>query len=271
MWTTYNCAVRGSCTNALVTILRCQVDIHAQHGFVTLTEETGLNSRTVAGSPTSVSGSPWQVNAALRSMVYVSAEDWHGWDKISVTITDLGYDGVQPNTEPQTYHLHLSVAAVNDAPILEVADFELVTMVDGESSSGAETSSAFLVPAEEDTVRVIPGVTVTDIDTKAEGLLLSRPDGYFGTLSTDGTGNGVELLAVEPKVELSLSCAYGFLALGGGHGGLETEDGDLDGGGQTLSVIGTLVHINDALIEGIVYTPDTDWSGIDVVKVNWRL
>lgn len=251
--------------------LCCQVDLSAQHGFVTLTEETGLNSRVVGGSPTSVSGYPWQVNADLRSMVYVSDEDWHGWDKISVTVTDLGYDGVQPNTEPQTYHLHLSVAAVNDAPLLEVADFEVVTIVDGEPSSGAEAASAFLIPAEEDTVRVIPGVTVSDVDTKAEGALLNRPDGFFGTVSTDGMGNGLELLAVQPKVGLSLSCAYGLLALGGGHGGLEAEEGDLDGGGQTFSVAGTLDNVNDALMEGIVYTPSADWSGIDVVKVNLRL
>lgn len=204
-------------------------------------------------------------------MVYVSAEDWHGWDKISITVTDLGYDGVQPDTESETYHLHLSVAAVNDAPFLEAAGFEVITIVDGESTSGDGMAAAFFVPAQEDTVRVISGVTVSDVDTKAEGLFLSRPAGFFGTMSTDGMGNGAELLAVEPKVALSLSCAFGLLALGGGYGGLETEEGDLDGGRQTLSLTGTLVNINTALIEGIVYKPNSDWNGIDVVEVNLRL
>lgn len=201
-------------------------------------------------------------------MVYVSAEDWHGWDKISITVTDLGYDGVQPNTEPETYYLYLSVAAVNDAPLLEAAGFEVVAIVDGESSSGDETAFAFYVPAEEDTVSVITGVTVSDVDTKAEGAFLSRPDGFFGTVSTDGKGNGAELLAVEPKVALSLSCAFGLLALGGGYGGLEIEEGDLGGGGQTLSMTGSLFNINAALIEGILYTPNANWNGIDVVEVN---
>lgn len=254
-----------------LTLCYCQVEISAQHGFVTLAEGNGLQAGTVSESSASVSGTSWQVNAALRSMVYVSAADWHGWDKISITVTDLGYDGVQPNTEPGTYYLHLSVAAVNDAPLLEAAGFEAITIVDGESASGDETASAFLVPAQEDTIRIIPGVTVSDVDTKAEGAFLSRPDGFFGTVSTDGVGNGAELLAVQPKVSLSLSCAFGVIALGGGHGGLVAEEGDLDGGGQTLSATGTLFNINAALIEGIVYTPSADWNGIDVVEVKLRL
>lgn len=207
------------------------------------------------------------MNAALRSMEYVSAANWHGWDKISIIVTDLGYGDVQPNTKSETYYLHISVAAVNDAPTLGVAGFEVVTIVDEESSSGEQTASAFLVPAQEDTVMVIAGVTVSDVDTEAEGLFLNRPDGFFATLSTNGTGNGAELLAVEPKVALSLSCVYGSLALGAESGGLVTEEGDPDGGGNTVSVTGKLAYINAALVEGIIYTPSADWNGIDVVEV----
>lgn len=240
----------------------------AQHGVVTLTQDpNGLTFGVVNGSQTSVSGALWQVNAALRSMEYVSAENWHGWDKISVIVTDLGYDGVEPSTEGETYHLHISVAAVNDAPVLEAIGFEAVNITDEESSSGDETALAYLVPAQEDTVTVIAGVTVSDVDTKAEGLFLSRPDGFFATLSADGTGNGAELLAVEPKIALSMSCAYGSLAFSAERGGLEVEQGDLDGGGKILTVTGKLSNVNAALVEGIIYMPSADWNGIDVVEV----
>lgn len=244
------------------------MDISAQHGFVTITQEyNGLASGAAYESQTSVSGALWQVNAALSSMEYVSAADWHGWDKISIVVTDLGYDGVEPNTESETYYLHVSVAAVNDAPVLKAAGFEAITIVDEESSSGDETAPAFLVPAQEDTVTMIAGVTVSDVDTEAEGLSLNRPDGFFATLSTDGMGNGAELLAVEPRVALSLSCAYGAVAFGADSGGLVAEQGDLDGGGNMLSVTGKLSNINAALVEGIIYTPSADWNGIDVVEV----
>lgn len=246
-----------------------QVDISAKHGFVTLTQEhNGFTSSAVNETRTTVSGALWQVNAALRSMEYVSAADWHGWDKISIVVTDLGYDGVQAKTESETYYLHISVAAVNDAPVLEAAGYDAITIVDEESTSSYETASAFLVEAQEDTVAVITGVTVSDVDTNAEGLFLNRPDGFFATLSTDGVGNGVELLAVEPKVELSLSCAYGGLAVSAKRGGLELEEGDLDGVGKILSVTGILSNINAALAGGIIYTPSADWNGIDVVEVS---
>lgn len=249
-------------------VMILQVEVSAQHGFVTLTQEhNGLASGVVSESQTSVSGTSWQVNTALRSMEYVSAADWHGWDKISIIVTDLGYDGIQPNTASVTYYLHVSVAAVNDAPVLEAAGFDSIAIIDEESPSGEETEFFFLVPAQEDTVAVIAGVTVSDVDTEAEGLFLNRPDGFFATLSTDGAGNGAELLAVEPKIALSLSCAYGLLGLGAAHGGLVAEEGDLDGGGNVLSVTGKLSNINAALAEGIIYTPSADWNGIDVVEV----
>ncbi|CAM9224731.1 unnamed protein product, partial [Ectocarpus fasciculatus] len=247
---------------------RMQVEVSAKHGFVTLSGETaGLVSDGVIGTPAIVSGTSWQVNAGLRSLVYVSAEDWHGWDKMSITVTDLGDDSLQTPTEPVTYYLHVSVAAVNDAPVFTSMGFEEVTLVDAESSLGDEQTSALLVSAQEDTVRIISGVSIWDVDTMAERALLNRPDGFFGTVSTDGMGNGAELLAVEPKVSLSLSCSYGSLGLVGEYGGLEVVEGELDSSGQILSVTGALSNINAALMEGIAYTPSSDWNGIDVVEV----
>lgn len=241
-----------------------QVEISAQHGSIVLTRgNSELVSDGMNESPAIVSGTPWQVNAALRSMVYLSAEDWHGWDKITITLTDLGGDDVAQTTAEHTaYYLYISVAAVNDAPILTTDGLEAVTV-----SSQSSSSSAFLVPAQEDTARIIYGVAVSDVDTAAEGLFLNRPDGFFATFSTDGMGNGAELLAVEPKIALYLSCEYGLLGLGGGHGGLEVDEGDLDGGEQRLLVTGTLSNINAALRDGIVYTPAANWNGVDVVEV----
>lgn len=239
----------------------------AQHGSVLLTTEGGeVVSNGMHEPPAAVSGTSWQVNAALRSMVYVSAEDWHGWDKITIVVTDVGDENIaNPKTEPAEYDLHISVAAVNDAPILEADGLEEVTVLDGSSPSGG-----FLVPAQEDTIRTIHGIVVSDVDTAAEGLLLSRPDGFFATFGADGMGNGVEFLAVEPKIALSLSCEYGLLGLGGGHGGLQADEGDLDGGEQSLSVTGSLSNINAALLDGILYTPSANWYGVDVVEVRGR-
>lgn len=249
-----------------------QVQVSAKHGSVMFVkEDTSLASSAASESPTSVSGFNWQVNAALRSLVYVSKEDWHGWDRITITVTDLGYDDFQPDTEARTYELHLSVAAVNDGPVLDAGGFESVTIVDEASPSGDEALSAFLVPAQEDTTRVITAVAVSDADTKAEGAFLSRPDGFVGTVSTDGMGNGAELLALEPKIALSLSCEYGLLAFGQERGGLVAEEGDLGGVGQILSVTGTISNINAALGAGIVYTPSENWNGIDVIEVRLRL
>ncbi|CAN0477421.1 unnamed protein product, partial [Scytosiphon promiscuus] len=181
------------------------------------------------------------VNAVLQSLTYVSAEDWHGWDKISITVAALGFDGVELTAEPSTYVVYLSVAAVNDAPVVEVTGFTAIDILDGESTSEDGVISAFLVPTPEDTARIISSVTISDVDSVA-------------SLSP-------------PNVELSLSCTYGLLALGGDQGGLEVEAGDSDDGGQTLTLVGSLSNINAAMAEGMVYTPPLDWSGMDMVKV----
>lgn len=246
------------------------MNISIQHGSVAITEE-GKEKTSDSGrsSPLSVSGCPWEVNAALLSLTYVSAEDWHGWDKISISVTDLGFDGLEPAAEPSTYVIYLSVAAVNDAPVMEVTGFTDIDILDGESASGDDgILSAFLVPTSEDTPRIISSVTISDVDTAAAGLAsLSPPDVFFGAAGGTGRGDGEGMLALHPKVEVSISCTYGLLALGGDHGGLEVEEGTLDDGGQTLTLVGSLSNVNAAMAEGIVYTPQLDWSGMDMVKV----
>lgn len=199
-------------------------------------------------------------------MVYVSAKDWHGWDKIHVTVADFG-NNLEATAESKVYYLYLSVAAVNDAPTIEVIGFDTTHILDLESLSGGETASVFHASTPEDTVRVITGVAISDVDTDAGNFSQSRPTGFFGTIDASGKGNGVGLLALHPEIELYISCTYGLLTLSGGHGGLVIEEGDLGAGGQSLTVIGTISAINSALIEGIIYTPEDDWSGIDLLEV----
>lgn len=241
------------------------MNISAEQGSIAITQQgqdnTSNNTRLL---PVSVFGCPWEVNAALQSLTYVSAEDWHGWDKISITVADLGFDGVELTAEPSTYVVYLSVAAVNDAPVVEVTGFTAIDILDGESTSGDGVISAFLVPTIEDTARIISGVTISDVDSVAS---LSPPNVFFGTVGGTGRGGGEGMLALHPKVELSLSCTYGLLALSGDQGGLEVEAGDSDDGGQTLTLVGSLLNINAAMAEGMVYTPPLDWSGMDMVKV----
>lgn len=241
------------------------MNISAEQGSVAITQQgqdyTSNNDRLL---PVSVFGCPWEVNAVLQSLTYVSAEDWHGWDKISITVADLGFDGVELTAEPSTYVVYLSVAAVNDAPVVEVTGFTAIDILDGESTSGDGVISAFLVPTPEDTARIISSVTISDVDSVAS---LSPPNVFFGTVGGTGRGDGEGMLALHPKVELSLSCTYGLLALGGDQGGLEVEAGDSDDGGQTLTLVGSLSNINAAMAEGMVYTPPLDWSGMDMVKV----
>ena len=242
--------------------------ISTEQGSVAITQQGKENkSNSTRSSPVSVFGYPWEVNAALQSLTYVSAEDWHGWDKISITVTDLGFDGVQQTAEPSTYVIYLSVAAVNDAPAVGITGFTVIDIFDRESTSGDGIITAFLVPTTEDTARTISSVTISDVDSAAVGASLSPPDIFFGTGGGAGRGDGGTMLALHPKVELSLSCTYGLLALGGDNGGLVVEEGDWGDGGQTLTLVGSLSNINAAMVEGIVYTPQLDWSGMDIVKV----
>lgn len=214
-----------------------------------------------------LSGTVWRVNAALLSTEYVSAMDWHGWDKVEVTITDLGYDGLLM-AEPTTRSLHLLVAAVNDAPVIEVTSYESVRIVDKESSLTDEAPSAFLVPAAEDTVTVITEVSISDVDAEVAQSSLSRRDRFSGMIHADGDGVGLRNLAVMPRIEIMLSCTYGLVALGGEQEGLLTTNASIQAGEQRLTVVDTLSNINKAMSEGIVYTPAENWNGIDMIEVS---
>lgn len=242
-----------------------QVDLSATHGTILVDQEkTGRTSNTTYSPSVRLSGTSWCVNAALISMKYVSPRNWHGWDKIHVSVADLGYDELEVTDERQSYVIDLSVAAVNDPPTIEVDGFDATLVLDRELNT---VTSAFLVPAVEDTITTVVGVRVWDVDIPAEDVDLSVPDGFFGTGNIEGAGDGLGMFALNPKVRLVLSCTYGQILLGGTHAGLVMEEGSFDPPGQATAVVGSLKHINEALSEGIIYKPEENWSGIDVVQV----
>lgn len=195
-------------------------------------------------------------------MEYVPTQDWHGWDKIYVTVSEFDGNTVDGATEPQSYSLNLFVAAVNDAPAIEVTGFSLTEIIDSESQSTNETISAFLVPLLEDTPLDVTGVKIWDVDTEATGASLNRPDGAFGTAAPG-------MLALNPEMNVSFSCTYGMVALGGEYAGLVPDERDTGGG--ILTVVGTISSINDVLLEGISYIPSENWSGIDLMEVRLDL
>lgn len=244
------------------------MDLSAKHGRISVTEEgRERSSDSASQSSVRVSGTSWQVNAVLLSMEYIAPQDWYGWDKIYVAVTDLGHSSRDTTIDVRTYEIALSVAAINDPPVIEINGFDLTLASDTESGATDSTTSAFLVPSKEDTVAVVTGVRVSDVDITSDGGILSRPDGFLLVVDSNGAGNGVELLASNPRIRLSISSTYGQISLGGEHAGLVAEVGDLDTGEQLLIVVGALHHINEALSEGIIYKPKQDWSGIDMVEV----
>lgn len=244
------------------------MDISAEHGLITITDAGGQrSSNDTLHSFVRVSGTSWQANAALLSMEYTPPRDWHGWDRIQVVATDLGYDGLEATNEAQIYDIHLSVAAINDPPTIDVNGFNLIQILDKESTAFDPIASAFLVAAMEDTVTVVTGVRVWDVDIPQKGEILNHPHGFFFATNSSGAGNGLGRLALNPKIRLSVRCTYGQVSLGGGHAGLVMEEGDLDNGGRVIVVVSGLSHINEVLSEGIIYTPQENWSGLDVVEV----
>ena len=246
-----------------------QVETSAIHGYITLREDGGVKSTNATSkAPVRVKGTKGEVNNALLSMEYVSAQDWHGLDRIDVIVTDYGHDGMEPYDEPQAYSIHILVAAVNDAPVLNVVGLNKVQVVDEEELPfGDEARDAFLVSVLEDASAVVTGISIWDADFKASGVNFSQQDGTDAATNTDSRVQASETLTVHPRVEISLSCTHGMLALGGVYGGSFAEEKNLEDGVDTLSLVGTLANVNAVLSEGIVYTPVENWSGIDVIKV----
>lgn len=187
---------------------------------------------------------------------------------IDVTVTDYSHEGLDANPETQEYKIYLAVAAINDAPTLNVVGLEETQIFDKESPLGDEVGDAFLVSSQEDTVTVITEISVWDVDYETSGVSCGQLDEFDVTTESLGEGCGSGAPPVQLGMELSVSCTYGLLALSGRQGGLFYEEGDVDARKDSLTVFGTLTDVNDALSRGIVYTPLEKWSGVDVIKVS---
>lgn len=212
-----------------------------------------------------------RLNHVLLSLEYAPAQDWYGWDVIDVTITDHGHEGLNAIPEAQEYKIYLAVAAINDAPALTVVGLEETQILDKEAPLGDEVGDAFLVSSQEDTVAVVTGISVWDVDYEISGVSCSRLDEFDVTAESFGEGCGPGETPVQLGIELSVSCTYGLLALSGKQEELFYEEGGLDARNDSFVMFGTLTDVNDALSRGIVYTPLGNWSGTDVIKVSLML
>lgn len=216
-----------------------------------------------------MSGPLWLVNQNLRSMEYTSRPNWNGWDKITVSLTDLGYDGSDMGNKMNSYEIHISVAAINDPPILEVTGLSHADVLErGATGDNREVAIAtYLYLGAEDTTSIITGLTIRDVDIPEPGDALNIPDGFSLIAGSSDEEGGISFVAMNPKMRLSLACTYGKIALGGGHAGLTADVGSLDNHAQLLVLEGSLSNFNDALVEGIVYMPHQDWHGVDLIEV----
>ncbi|CAM9199449.1 unnamed protein product, partial [Discosporangium mesarthrocarpum] len=228
------------------------------------------------GSSLTLSGFLPHINEALLTLAYTPKEDWHGWDKISVSVTDLreiettaeGTDISDSRSIARILReLFVSVAAVNDAPVVEVSSLNATTLVDTEVNI-TKPKEAFLHSTEEDIALIITEVRVRDVDTEAFGMSLGLPDGFHAVDGGARAGDGAGLMTFEPHISLSLSCEHGLLSLVGGAGGLRIVQGDPWGGSRDLIILGSLAKVNHALEQGLRYRPDSNWYGMEGIQVH---
>lgn len=247
------------------------MDVSAKAGRLALARDGEfLDSNSTHGSSLRLSGHPWKVNEVLRSLEYAPAPNWHGWDELTVTLSDLGLDGFDTQGGVFSYRLHLFVEAVDDPPTLKVEGLAPVDVLDLDSlrSDPPPSSSSYLVPAKEDEPASVFGVSVEDLDAPElrDGTGLSS-DSVFTVVHDGRKSDRVKLVALQPRLRLSISCAHGAVALGGVSSGLVVEVGDPETPGKSLVAEGAPWRINEALAQGIVYTPEEDWHGVDLVEV----
>lgn len=248
------------------------MNVSTKHGEITLAgDDVVSESNATHVSYLRFSGPLWKVNRQLVSLEYTGTPNWHGWDKVTISLNNVHHDGLRREKPILSYPLHLYVAAINDPPSLRVTGFSPIPLVDEESGDDHpfSTTAAYLVPAYEDTAVAITGVTIEDADVP------EIEDSFVRPRSLAVVGNGIPRYGARPSpleplmAKLSVTAAYGMIAMGGRDAELVTEDGGLGIPSRLLVVGGTLRSLNESLSKGIVYTPKKDWHGIDLVQVSW--
>ncbi|GBC59659.1 hypothetical protein DENIS_0600 [Desulfonema ishimotonii] len=185
-------------------ITATDIDVGNDDAEITLRAEYGIfeiegsgSSLVQAGNGTDTLVLNGPLNAlisALDGLVYTPAAGWSGEDRLSVKIDDLGHNGQSDNpfatTQTDTEQITVSVVAVNDAPVITVADAQtadedvpLVFSVENENP---------MVVADEDAGDEAIRVTLT-LDN---GLLDAENESEAVTV----TGSGTPEMAIEGPV-----------------------------------------------------------------------
>lgn len=148
--------------NATVT-----VSIQVQHGTLDIRRDVagGLTAAQIQEGggrrQMTLTGTLAQINATLsatQGVIYLADANYHGADTLTMVSNDLGHSGTPANTPlSATTQVAITVAAVNDAPVIEVNTLSIDQ--DG---------------------RATPVVQVTDVDSPASAI----------TLSVQGLGGG---------------------------------------------------------------------------------
>jgi len=188
------------------------------HG--TLSVDATVPGVTVLGNGTGVLqivGTTTQINDTLAKptgLTYTPTAGYIGGDSLKMVTNDLGATGSGlPQTD--TDIVPINVLAVNDAPENHIPNPAYAT--------------------NEDTVLLISGITVTDVDSDPSPIV-TRFEVQHGTLTVDPSTPGVVVLG---------------------------------NGTSVLQIVGTTSQINAtlALPAGLTYTPGANFNGADSLKM----
>jgi cytochrome c-type biogenesis protein CcmE len=148
------------------------VTLSVEHGTLTLGDTTGLTFSVGDGLRDATlvfSGSLDDVNAALATLRYQGLRDYHGPDRLSVTVNDQGHAGSGEGLS-DSGTIDLTVHPVNDAPVAR--------------------PNAYAVRADEVLMIDRPGILNNDTDVDGDVLtsvLISPPSHGRLTLNPDGS------------------------------------------------------------------------------------
>ncbi|MBF0272768.1 MAG: tandem-95 repeat protein [Magnetococcales bacterium] len=148
-----------------------QATLGVTNGTLTLASGSGvtLTSGADASASLVITGTLTQLNAALSGMTYQGTLNYNGTDTLTLTISDQGNTGPD-GTKSATATMSITVAAVNDAPVI----------------SGSPTPSINV-----DVAGSITGLSVTDVDVGTATLQATLSMSH-GTI-TLATGSGVTI------------------------------------------------------------------------------
>jgi hypothetical protein len=212
------------------------VTVTVEHGGLYVVDE--LLSAPITGSAAAV-------NDVLQALEYRAADaHWHGIDHITVTASsDASNSDISSSDapEPAVAHIFVTVAAVDDIPVLIVPEqWQTVTVSDAQLNTTVE---ALLVQAVEDTpFAVTAGIALTDAD-----------------ISGDVSGDAPLQVSVE------LKCAHCTLALpppAAAHALHAVQSN-----GTSLSWTASVAVSNAALAAVTYSSAAAHWHGLDVVTL----